>query len=206
MQQLEHTLGHLVRLGRVVAKSAWLRFRLRRKLRPLPCSFAPHRTRGLRRWASAGTPIGTTMLPQAGRLLRRFMQALIAAAAAHPEVPGSPGPRRRKVRLAPFPPAAKTAPAPLLLRSPPNPRLTPLGFGGDPDWDGHAAPGGRTVLRRLMQALIAAAGARPGALGSPGPAWPGRTGSGCYSWCKPSSRRPRLCRGWWIRHPGCSLP
>ena len=137
-------------------------------------------------------------------VLRRLMQALIAAAAAHPGEPGSPGPRRRKVRLAPFPPAAKTAPAPLLLRSPPNPRLTPLGFGGDPDWGGHAAPGGRAVLRRLMQALIAAAAAHPEVPGWPGPAWPGRTGSGCCSWCKPSSRRPRRCRGWWILHPGCS--
>ena len=131
---------------------------------------------------------------------------VIAAAAAHPEAPGWPGPRRRKVRLTPFSPQAETAPASLLLRSPPNPRLTPLGFGGDLSWDGHAAPGGRVVLHRLMQALIEVAAARPGELGSPGPAWPGRTGSGCCSWCKPSSRRPRLCRGWWIRHPECSLP
>ncbi len=130
----------------------------------------------------------------------------IAAAGARPGALGSPGPRRRKVRLAPFPPAAKTAPAPLLLRSPPNPRLTPLGFGGDPDWGGHAAPGGRAVLRRLMQALIAAAATHPEVPGSPGPAWPGRTAPGCCSWCKPSSLRPRLCRGCCFLHPGCSLP
>ena len=52
--------------------------------------------------------------------------------------------------------------------------------------------------------LTGAAAARPGAPDWPGPAWPGRTGSGCCSWCRPSSRRPRRCRGWWTRRPGCS--
>ena len=52
--------------------------------------------------------------------------------------------------------------------------------------------------------LTASAGGHPGAPGWPGPAWPGRTGSGCCSWCRPSSPRQRRCRGWWTRHPGCS--
>ena len=60
------------------------------------------------------------------------------------------------------------------------------------------------LLRRLK--LTAGAAGRPGAPGWPGPTWPGRTGSGCCSWCRPSSPRPRRCRGWWTRRPGCSPP
>ena len=57
---------------------------------------------------------------------------------------------------------------------------------------------------RRGQLLTGGAGARPGAPGWPEPAWPGRTGSGCCSWCRPSSPRPRPRRGWWTRRPGCS--
>ena len=55
-----------------------------------------------------------------------------------------------------------------------------------------------------VRRITAAAAARPGAPGWPGPAWPERTAPGCCSWCRPSSRRPRRCRGWWTRRPGCS--
>ena len=81
-----------------------------------------------------------------------------------------------------------------------------LGFGG-----GYPCPraGQHRRVRERAAAqptpeLTGAAAARPGAPGWPGPAWPGRTGSGCCSWCRPSSRRPRRCRGWWTRRPGCS--
>ena len=50
---------------------------------------------------------------------RRLTESSSAAPSAH---------RRRKVRLAPFPPAGKTPPAPLLLLSP----TKPDGFAGDP--------------------------------------------------------------------------
>ena len=55
-----------------------------------------------------------------------------------------------------------------------------------------------------VRRITAAAAGHPGAPGWPEPAWPERTGSGCCSWCKPSSRRPRRCRGWWTRRPECS--
>ena len=55
-----------------------------------------------------------------------------------------------------------------------------------------------------VRRITAAAAARPGAPGWPEPAWPERTAPGCCSWCKPSSRRQRRCRGWWTRRPGCS--
>ena len=81
-----------------------------------------------------------------------------------------------------------------------------LGFGG-----GYPCPraGQHRRVRERAAAqptpeLTGAAAARPGAPGWPGPAWPGRTGSGCCSWCRPSSRRPRRCRGWWTRRPECS--
>ncbi len=51
LEELQDALRHLVGLGRVVAKSAWLRFRRWRNLRPLPCSSAPRRT------GSAGAPM-----------------------------------------------------------------------------------------------------------------------------------------------------
>ena len=63
---------------------------------------------------------------------------------------------------------------------------------------------GRTKSLLPVRRITAAAAARPGAPGWPGPAWPERTAPGCCSWCRPSSRRQRRCRGWWTRHPGCS--
>jgi hypothetical protein len=50
LSEIEMLAGNEFRLRRVVAKSAQLRFRLGRKLRPLPCSSFPKRTRfaGLR--------------------------------------------------------------------------------------------------------------------------------------------------------------
>ena len=80
-----------------------------------------------------------------------------------------------------------------------------LGFGGDPGQAAMLSQAGQ-MLRHIQPALTAAAAGRPGAPGSPEPAWPERTGSGCCSWCRPSSRRPRRCRGWWTRRPGCSPP
>ena len=62
----------------------------------------------------------------------------------------------------------------------------------------------RRVLCDESRRITAAAAARPEAPGWPEPASPGRTGSGCCSWCTPSSRRPRRCRGWWTRRPECS--
>ena len=88
-------------------------------------------------------------------------------------------------------------------------RLSPR----DPPLRGWARAGAPPCCPRLCSGyaaitvlLTAAAAARPGEPGWPGPAWPGRTGSGCCSWCRPSSRRPRRCRGWWTRRPGCSPP
>ena len=66
-------------------------------------------------------------------------------------------------------------------------------------------PGPRGVVAVIpFRSLTGGAGGRPGAPGWPGPAWPERTAPGCCSWCMPSSRRPRRCRGWWTRRPGCS--
>ena len=58
--------------------------------------------------------------------------------------------------------------------------------------------------RRALQQITGGAGARPGEPDWPGPAWPGRSESGCCSWCRPSFPRPRPRRGWCSRRPGCS--
>ncbi len=86
-------------------------------------------TCGARRWASAGAPVRTAMLSQAGIRLHYAAILLTAAAAAHPSSTQSPlCSGRPSVGIRHF--------ASLRLLSPPNPRLTPLGFGGDP-----SAPG-----------------------------------------------------------------
>ena len=62
------------------------------------------------------------------------------------------------------------------------------------------------AARRFPVGISPAAGERPEEQRWPGPAWPGRSEPGCCSWCKPSFPRPRPCRGWWTRRPGCSPP
>ena len=68
--------------------------------RPDACDAAP----------AAGAPCAPSLTPSAPPLPRRSRSAA-----------SWPVPRRRKVRSAPFPPAVKTPPAPLLLLSPRNP-------------------------------------------------------------------------------------
>ena len=87
LQQLQHTLRHLVGLGSsaqspLVSVSAW-----RRKLRPLPCASSPHAAhaaRGPRRDGHAA--------PGPGWLCSPVSDCLTGAAAARPEAPGWPGP------------------------------------------------------------------------------------------------------------------
>lgn len=59
---------------------------------------------------------------------------------------------------------------------------------GRPDWPARKIQNPAKIPRILP--LTAAAAARPEAPGWPGPAWPGRTGSGCCSW--------------WIGHVGAA--
>ena len=140
-----------------------------------------------------------------GRAAALCSLILTAGAGGRPEAPGWPGPRRRKVRLALFPPEGETFARSLAPPLPTEPAAYAAGLRREPQRDGHAVPGGKAgSLCSLM--LTAAAAGRPGEPGWPGPAWPGRTGSGCCSWCRPSSPRPRRCRGWWTRRPGCSPP
>ena len=104
----------LFHVKRVVAKSAKLRFRLRRKLCPLPCSSFPHK--------AGGRLCGGPSLSQSPRCSASpFGESSTRSLA--PPLPTKPGgrlcggPRCRKVRVAPLPSGGKlyTLPCPPLL-------------------------------------------------------------------------------------------